>query len=866
MAGAEMFTVLAVIEARDRISETLERAEGMVNRFSGSLQRMAGVAEESGARVDESLLQTASGADALDLAAARVEATQAKAAAATREQAAAEQELLDVQAKMAAGELDAAEAADKQAAALARLQKAQRDAALASKELGAAEKVQADTAAASAAKSDVAAVSQGRFSGVMAKGSSLMAGATKAAAYAGVAVAAIGYESVKAATSFQTLTTQLVTTAGEAPSALKQVQNGILQISTDTATSANDLAKSMYIVEASGYNAAHGGLDVLKAATEGARLENSDFKTVANGVTDILKDYHLGANQAANVTSQLVVAVGHGKANFQQFSAALSNILPMGSAVGLKFNDLAGVLAEMTSHGVTAQRASQNMYNAMRNLEKPTATMTKEFKAVGINAKELDQHLARQGLGGTMQWLSGLAKDNAARLGQTYPAALASLMGSASGLSVALMSTGENAKDVNKAIAAIGKGSADSKGNVQGFAQVQQTLGFKMDQAKQAIHNTGIAIGTALLPMVTKIFGEINKILMPLAEWAQKHQKLVTLIFGGVGAFVALAGAIKLTSIAVAIFNTVMDANPISLIIIAIAALVAAFIYCWDHFKSFRDFWKAAWSDVQAAAEFGWHIIQGAFAEIARIAEEAWSVIKATTTTLWRWFVAYIMAEVHAVEAVLSWFGKLGSMFVGWLASAARSVSSGISSIVRFFENLPHTILSMLSSAGSWLIDTGKNLIIGLWNGIASMGSWLAGQLTSLVKDIVPGPIAKVLGIASPSKWAHWAGQMVGQGLANGIIGSKGSVAAAANKLAGAVTATATGTLSAGLTVAGNAAPVLTGTPGLVGTGVAAGGVTINLDLRGAHVMSDADIKKLADQVGRQIPHSLAAAGVRVRA
>ena len=972
MASAEMFTVLAVLEARDRISEALNKAEGVVNRFSGSLQRMATVAEESGARTDEALLQTASGADALDLATARVEAAQAKMAAATREQAAAEEELLAVQREAAAGETDAAEAADKQAAALARLQKAGREAAAASRELGTAEKTQADTAAAAATKTDGAAASQGRFSGAVAKGGAVMGAASKLAVGAGVAVAAIGYESVKAATSFQTLTTQLVTTAGEAPSALKQVQEGILQISTTTATSANDLAKSMYIVEAAGYNAAHGGLDVLKAATEGARLENSDFATVSNGVTDILKDYHLGANQAANVTSWLVTAVGHGKANFQQFSAALANILPFGSAVHLQFKDLAGVLAEMTSHGVTAQRASQNMYNAMRSLENPTGVMKKEFKAVGISADDVSHHLSKNGLGGTLQWLSGLAKDNAARLGQTYPAALAKLMGTSAGLSVALMSTGENAKDVNKAIADIGASSADAQGNVKGFSTVQQTLAFKTEQAKQAIHNTGIAIGTALLPAVTSAMQEINKILMPIAEWADKHKELAVTVVESVAGFVAFVGTVNLTVKAISavksaftglkagfdllkggagavrafgsslrtvlveggqaawsnmvmgiklvgtsmkeaglaalefsknmlvsaasglraaavwtaekialmastvaekaaaaaqwLLNAAMDANPISLIIIALAALVAAFVYCWNHFKSFRDFWKGAWKDIQGAAEAGLHFIEHTFASIVGRVESAWAMVRAVSTGLWRWFVSFVTSQVSAIAGRIAWFGHLGSMFAGWMASVSHAVSSGISTVVRFFENLPHTILSLLSGAGSWLVGVGVNLVEGLWNGIASMGSWLYSQISGWIKSVVPGPVLKVLGISSPSKWAHWAGQMVGQGLANGVLGSQSTVATAANQLAKAVTGTAAGTLSAGLTVTGTALPALTGTPGLVGAGGGtSGGGTVIIDLRGSQVMSDADMRKLADKIGAQMPHALAAAGVRIR-
>ena len=41
-------------------------------------------------------------------------------------------------------------------------------------------------------------------------------------------------------------------------------------------------------------------------------------------------------------------------------------------------------------------------------------------------------------------------------------------------------------------------------------------------------------------------------------------------------------------------------------------------------------------------------------------------------------------------------------------------------------------------------------LVEGLWNGIASMGSWLYSQISGWIKSVVPGPVLKVLGISSP--------------------------------------------------------------------------------------------------------------------
>lgn len=54
----------------------------------------------------------------------------------------------------------------------------------------------------------------------------------------------------------------------------------------------------------------------------------------------------------------------------------------------------------------------------------------------------------------------------------------------------------------------------------------------------------------------------------------------------------------KLAAAGQAIFNAVMDANPIVLVISAIAALVAGFVLLYKHNKKFRDFCNSVWKNI----------------------------------------------------------------------------------------------------------------------------------------------------------------------------------------------------------------------------------------------------------------------------
>lgn len=874
MAGfGEAFTVMAVFEAYDKMSSVLEKMDVGLNRFSETAMKTATVAAEAGARIDESLLQTASGADAVEVADARLQAAQSKLAVSTKEQAAAERELLDIQARAAAGMEDAVATEAKLAQASDALAAADKRVAAASKAVADAQKLQADTARAAAASTgeaaavaDTSAAAQarvGRAAGETATASGL---ASKAMTVGAVAVAAIGYESVKAAANFQTLTTRLVTTAGEAPSALGKIQQGILQISVQTGTSAAELAKSMYTVEAAGYDAAHGGLDVLRASTEGAALEGSDFGTVSNAVTDILKDYHLGAGQAADYTSKLVAAVSSGKANFQQMSAAMANILPQASAVHLSFADVSGVLATMTSHGMSAQRASMNMANALRNLEGPTGTMLKEFKLLGINSQELQQHLATQGLGGTLQWLSTVAASGAPKVGQTYVDALKKLTGSASGLNVALMTTGENSKQTSDAIARISKATADAHGNVSGFSTLQGTFAFQMNQAKAAVNAAGITIGNILLPAVTSIAKEVAQVVGPMATWISQHQKIVGLIASVAGGIMLAVGALKAWAAIQGTINALMlafdaeaDANPIGLIVIAIAALVAGLIYAYTHFKTFHDIVNTVFKAVSGIVTGAWHVLQAVwnalvtavtsvgnvfstvFHAVSAVVQSVWGVISgvwntiaSVTTTIWNgisgffqkwWPLLMVIFMTPIAILVALWNHTHQAIF-----DTAKTVWNAISG---FFVGVWHLITAATQAAWNlfktyviapiqavWaFIQPGLHQIAsfmsGVWNGIVSVVQTMWG----LVKTYIIKPIQDAWNFLT-----GWIGKFVQigtnivQGIINGLTG-------AASWLMNQVSSLASDALKAAKSALGIGSPS----------------------------------RRFADEIGKWIPHGIAA-------
>ncbi|MFI5039809.1 MAG: phage tail tape measure protein, partial [Solirubrobacterales bacterium] len=161
---------------------------------------------------------------------------------------------------------------------------------------------------------------------------------------------AVGGVSLKMGMDFQAATTQLVTGAGESEKNIGMVRKGLLDMAPAVGMGPQALAKAMFLVESAGFHGA-AGLQVMKAAAEGAKVGGADATVVANGLTTALTDYHLPAQQAANVTSQLVATVAAGKTNMQDLSGSLSAVLPAASAAHVGLAQVLGALGTMTGEG-----------------------------------------------------------------------------------------------------------------------------------------------------------------------------------------------------------------------------------------------------------------------------------------------------------------------------------------------------------------------------------------------------------------------------------------------------------------------------------------------------------------------------------
>jgi hypothetical protein len=347
---------------------------------------------------------------------------------------------------------------------------------------------------------------------------------------------------------------------------------------------------------------------------------------------------------------------------------------------------------------------------------------------------------------------------------QSYGGALAKATGDATGMNVALMLTGDNAGATSAAIAAVSGASTEAGNHVKGWGAIQETFNFKMAAFKAQVGATAIELGTKLLPAAGRLVDALSDMARNLSstvDWLGKHHELVKNTAIAVGLFATAVltyniavgvsaaittawgvavGAIAWVSLikdvhsfrdAMALLDLAMDANPIGLIVVAVAALVAGIIYCWFHFKGFRDFVIGAWNDLREGALKWWHDTVEVFHDVVNWVLKVYHSFLDFVDTMvgvWNRLVAGgrawwqdTVSVVHAVVAVL---GSIVDSVMNFLAPA-----------IRFFQNV-------------WAV---------MWAAI-KLAAQVGWALIQIVIFVPFRNLMTVLGIAWQAFGAYWSG------------------------------------------------------------------------------------------------------------
>jgi phage-related minor tail protein len=266
------------------------------------------------------------------------------------------------------------------------------------------------------------------------------------------------------------------------------------------------------------------------------------------------------------------------------------------------------------------------------------------FKSLGLDAKAMAEQIGGGGKGASIGLQSVLDKLR----GIKDPIKQAQIATSLFGTQAEDMGKALFSLNPSTAISSLGKlaGATDAAGKALGETPQAKFTAFKRGLEL----NLTTFISEKVIPVLSWFGSALGTAFGFLSSSGTGASILRGALLGAVTAIVLVTAATKLWSIYQTVLNVAMDANPIGLIVIAIAALVGAVILAYQHSKTFRDIVQGAWSGIQAAATAAWAFLKPIFQGI-------YTFVTVNMIPVWSLFAAYfkLVWKVVSTELKIAW-------------------------------------------------------------------------------------------------------------------------------------------------------------------------------------------------------------------
>lgn len=467
--------------------------------------------------------------------------------------------------------------------------------------------------------------------------------------------AATGTALTKMAWDFEDGMAKVSTIADTTEVPISDLEKQIKQLSDSTGVEAGEIAENVYNAISAGQKTGD-AVNFVSKATDLARAGFAETGDALDVLSTIMNAYRLEASEVDKVSNDLIMTQNLGKTTVAELSSSMGKVIPTAKSTGVNLDELCGAYAVMTSNGVATAETTTYLNSMLNELGKQGSTAANAFAAGTEHIKEggltmaeameqgwslsdvlsvLDEQAAASGTSINNMFSSAEAGKAANILwdnAEKFNGAVEEIQGSTTATSDALGNLETSGHKTEVAINQIKNAglefgqtiSAMLAPALQKLAEYIRNAKEKLDGMddgqKQAIVTIGLivaAIGPALVIIgkvitavgtittgVGSLVGFVGGTVVPLIS-----STLMPILSGLWGLLVSLVGFVGGTVVPL-ITGTVMPAlsglwalmlaNPISIVIAAIAAIVAAFVLLWNKCEGFRNFWFNLFSSVKS--------------------------------------------------------------------------------------------------------------------------------------------------------------------------------------------------------------------------------------------------------------------------
>ena len=557
-------------------------------------------------------------------------------------------------------------------------------------------------------------IAKNAFGGILATGGAKMIGMARGIGsdLMETSQAAIDFESsmadVKKVVDFDT------------PQQFKEMGNDILEMTKTIPMAAQDLAQ---IVAAGGQSGI--AREDLTGFAESAAKMGVAFDISAGQAGDMMAKWRtafkMNQTEVVDLADKINYLGNTTAASAPLISDVVTRIGPLGEVGGVAAGEIAALGASMVGSGIQSDVAAtglKNMILALTAGESATKSQVGALNELGLSAEDVAQGMqdnAKETILKVLGAIRGLDKVKQASV-------LSDLFGKESlGAIAPLLSNLDGVQDNLNKVADSSKYAGSMEGE---FSARSETTANSLQLAKNNMEAFKIAIGNGLIPAMTPMISLLTQGVKWVSGIAQEFPGAasvlgtaavsIAIFCGAVGALSTLAGTVqtvatfvqwaKEAGLATRIWtgiqwawNAAMTANPVGVVIMGIAALIAIGYVLYQNWDTISSFAATMWEGGRQAIDDFCGTISNKVAEVCDWVQGKWQALKDFLS--------------HPIDALVNYNQSIGST-PDVAANAAGGIYNRGSFLTTFAEDSPEAAIPIDGSRralGLWQ-ETGRRL------------------------------------------------------------------------------------------------------------------------------------------------------------
>ena len=655
----------------------------------------------------------------------------------------------------------------------------------------------------------------------------------------GVIVGA-GAAAVKSGSDFEDAIAK-VSTIADASVPIEDLQKAILNLSNETGVASEDIANNVYDAISAGQKTGD-AVNFVSNATKLAKAGFTDTASSLDVLTTILNAYGMEAGEVTKVSDMLIQTQNLGKTTVADLASSMGKVIPTAKSANVGLEQLAAAYSITTAKGIATAESTTYINGMLNELNKSSTGVAQILKKE--TGKSFSELMAS---GKSLADVLKIVEDGAKKQGKSFNDVWSSSEAAKAG--VTLLSDGvkaynDRAKEMinssgatDDAFKKLDTNSTKAKKSLNqlknSFIQLGQTIlqmlqpaidkatkkvkeftdwFNKLDESKKQfiVMIAGIiaSIGPLLMIlgktiiMMGNVMDAMSKLSLGFMKLKLKMQMLTpqfvalktSIMTSLMSAFTALkttmisvlTPAITVVKTAVMGLNATLMANPIILIIAAIAAviaiLVALYMKCeWFRngvnaiFESIKNFFINAWNSIvnfftQGIPNFI-STVQNWLQQLPNLINNILSSIKNFFVNAWNSIVNFFTQGIpNFISKIQNWLqqlpykiGYLIGVILGHIINfgvkatrwIATNVPKFVSSVINFIKELPSKIWSVLVSAFNKVVSWGAKMITKA----ISIGTIFAKNVINFIKNL-PSNLWNLL-VTAYTKVTNWGSKMI---------------------------------------------------------------------------------------------------------